>query len=182
MRDVAPLIRRPVAVDHSGSYPEIGIRSFGKGIFHKPPLSGAAAGTKRLFEVHAGDLVFNNVFAWEGAVAVAGGEDHGRFASHRFISRVADPRLTTSSFLCFWFLTPEGLQKLGEASPGGAGRNRTLGLDALDGIEVPLPPLDAQLWFDRLQQKARAAREAAAAAASELDHLLPALLAEAFGP
>ena len=181
MMDVAPLIRRSVVVELDGSYPELGIRSFGKGTFHKPPLSGAHAGSKRLFEVHAGDLLFSNVFAWEGAVAVACRDDHGRFGSHQFISRVTDPHLATASFLCFWFLTPEGIQKLGEASPGGAGRNRTLGLDALDGIKVPLPSLDAQQWFDALQQKARAARDAQAVAAAELDHLVPALLAEAFG-
>jgi type I restriction enzyme S subunit len=181
MMDVAPLVRRAVAVELNGSYPELGIRSFGKGTFQKPPLSGADAGSKRLFEVHAGDLVFSNVFAWEGAIAVAGREDHGRFGSHRFISRVTDPSVATAEFLCFWFLTPEGLQKLREASPGGAGRNRTLGLDALDVIEVPVPSLDAQQWFDALQHKARSARQAQTSAAAELGHLVPALLAEAFG-
>lgn len=182
MGDVAPLVRRAVSIDVDAEYPELGIRSFGKGTFHKPALSGAEVGSKRLFEVHAGDLLFSNVFAWEGAVAVAQPADHGRFGSHRFITRAVDPARATADFLCYWFLTPEGLQRLGEASPGGAGRNRTLGLDALDRIEVPLPPLDAQRWFDRLQQKARAAREAAAVAAGELDRLPPALLAEAFGP
>jgi type I restriction enzyme S subunit len=182
MGDVAPLVRRAVSIDVDAEYPELGIRSFGKGTFHKPALSGAEVGSKRLFEVHAGDLLFSNVFAWEGAVAVAQSADHGRFGSHRFITRRVDPARATADFLCYWFLTPEGLQRLGEASPGGAGRNRTLGLDALDRIEVPLPPLDAQRWFDRLQQKARAAREASAAASGELDRLLPALLAEAFGP
>ncbi|MCS6803432.1 MAG: hypothetical protein NZ773_16010, partial [Dehalococcoidia bacterium] len=152
-----------------------------KGTFHKPALSGAEVGTKRLFEVHAGDLLFSNVFAWEGAVAVAQPADHGRFGLHRFITRRVDPDRATTEFRCSWFLTSEGLQALGEASPGGAGRNRTLGLEALDCIQVPLPPLDAQLWFDRLQQKARAARAAQAAAAEELDRLLPSLLAEAFG-
>ncbi|MCS6920972.1 MAG: restriction endonuclease subunit S [Elioraea sp.] len=182
MGDVAPLVRRAVSINLDAAYPELGIRSFGKGTFHKPALSGAEVGTKRLFEVHAGDLLFSNVFAWEGAVAVAQPEDHGRFGSHRFITRRVDPDRATAEFLCYWFLTSEGLQALGEASPGGAGRNRTLGLEALDRIQVPLPPLDAQLWFDRLQQKARAARAAQTAAAEELDRLLPALLAEAFGP
>jgi type I restriction enzyme S subunit len=181
MGEVAPLVRRSVLVKLDCSYPELGIRSFGKGTFHKPPLSGVDAGSKRLFEVHTDDLVFSNVFAWEGAVAVAGPEDHGRFGSHRFISRVTDPRLATPRFLRFWFLTPDGVQKLGEASPGGAGRNRTLGLNALDRIEVPLPSLDAQQWFDALQRKTFAARAAQAAASTELDHLMPALLAEAFG-
>lgn len=181
MRDVAPLVRRPAAIELGCSYPELGIRSFGKGTFHKPPLAGVDVGSKKLFEVHAGDLVFSNVFAWEGAVAVAKRDDHGRFGSHRFISRVPDPRLAMASFLCFWFLTPDGLQELGRASPGGAGRNRTLGLEALDEIEVPVPSISAQQWFNALQQKAFAAREAQAAASSDLDQLMPALLAEAFG-
>ena len=181
MRDVAPLVRRPVTIDLGGFYPELGIRSFGKGTFHKPPVAGVDVGSKKLFEVHSGDLVFSNVFAWEGAVAVAKREDHGRFGSHRFISRATDPRLATASFLCFWFLTPDGLQELGRASPGGAGRNRTLGLEALDEIEVPVPSLDAQQWFDALQRKAFAAREAQSAASAELDQLMPAMLAEAFG-
>lgn len=182
MADVAPLVRRPVEVDVEKHYPELGVRSFGKGTFHKPPVSGAGVGTKRLFRIHAGDLVFSNVFAWEGAVAVAQPQDHGRVGSHRFMTRVPQPTRATALFLNFWFSTPDGNQRLGEASPGGAGRNRTLGLEALDAITVPVPSLDAQQRFDALQQKAHAAREAQASAAAELDHLLPALLAEAFGP
>jgi hypothetical protein len=54
-------------------------------------------------------------------------------------------------------------------------------LTRFGAIEVPVPSLDAQHWFDALQQKARAAREAQASAATELEHLVPALLAEAFG-
>ncbi len=40
MSDVAPIVRRDVVVDHQSSYSELGIRSFGKGTFHKPTLSG----------------------------------------------------------------------------------------------------------------------------------------------
>jgi hypothetical protein len=47
------------------------IRSFGKGTFHKPPLSGSDVGTKRLYRIEPGDLLFSNVFAWEGAIAIA---------------------------------------------------------------------------------------------------------------
>ena len=70
---------------------------------------------------------------------------------------------------------------LGRASPGGAGRNRTLGIKALEAIRVPVPSLDAQHWFDHLQAKVRAARVAQAAATTELDALLPALLHDVFG-
>jgi type I restriction enzyme S subunit len=39
MGEVAPLVRRPVEVSADGMYPELGIRSFGKGTFHKPAVN-----------------------------------------------------------------------------------------------------------------------------------------------
>lgn len=182
MGDIAPLVRRPVAIDPDGSYPELGVRSFGKGTFHKPALPGIEVGTKKLFTVEANDLVFNIVFAWEGAVAVASSGDAGRVGSHRFLTCVPDADRATADFLRFWFLGDDGLLALGQASPGGAGRNRTLGIKALEAIKVPVPSLDAQLWFDNLQAKARAAKAAQAEATAHLDQLLPAMLNEVFAP
>ena len=153
--DVAPLVRRPVVVEPGRSFPELGIRSFGRGSFHKPPIDGATVGSKRLFLIQEGDLLFNIVFAWEGAVAVARAEDHGRVGSHRFLTCVPDRTVTTSTFLSYYFLTTEGLDQLDEASPGGAGRNRTLGLKKLHAISVPVPSIDRQLWFDRVQNLVR---------------------------
>jgi type I restriction enzyme S subunit len=181
MTDIAPLVRRPIAVDPDGSYPELGVRSFGKGTFRKPTLSGIEVGNKRLFEIHEGDLLFNIVFAWEGAVALASAPDHGRLGSHRFLTCVPDPRRATSNFLLYYFLTPEGTQRLGAASPGGAGRNRTLGLKGLESITVPAPSLDAQVWFDELQQKAVDVHVGQSDVAGELDRLIPALLHQIFG-
>ena len=91
LADFAPIVRRPVDIRPDHSYPELGVRSFGKGTFHKPPLTGADAGTKRLFKIEPGDLVLSNVFAWEGAIAVASSDDAGRYGSHRFITCVVDP-------------------------------------------------------------------------------------------
>ena len=181
MSEVAPLVRRPVAVDLDGTYPELGVRSFGKGTFHKPDLPGAEVGNKKLFSINAGDLLFNIVFAWEGAVAVAQAEDNGRVGSHRFLSCVPAPDTATVEFLRFYFSTREGLQKLGEASPGGAGRNRTLGLKKLEGLEVPVPSIERQHWFDRLQTMAREARDIRASTGKDVEALIPAMLHETFG-
>ena len=180
MEEVAPITRRPVKVDVEGIYLELGIRSFGKGTFHKPPLSGMEVGTKKLFYIEPGDLVFNNVFAWEGAVAVAKPEDAGRVGSHRFITCVPKKGVATANFLCFYFLTKEGLEKLGVASPGGAGRNRTLGLEALSDIQVPLLPYEKQLWFDALHAKVDALKHLQAETAAELDAMLPSILDKSF--
>lgn len=180
MAKVAQLVRREQSIDLNGSYPELGIRSFGKGTFHKPPLSGGEVGTKRLYRIEPGDLLFSNVFAWEGAIAIAQPEDKGRLGSHRFITCQANPELTTAEFLRYFFLTDDGMLKIGKASPGGAGRNRTLGIEKLMAIEVPTPPLAVQQIFDRLQAEVAALKAKHTAIRNANTALLPATLERIF--
>jgi len=180
MSEVAPLVRRRVTVDLETEYAELGVRSFGKGTFHKPSLTGAELGEKKISRIATGDLIFQIIFAWEGAVAVARSEDHGRVGSHRFLTCVPKPGIATANFLRFHFLTPEGLKQLGDASPGGAGRNRTLGLNAFANIPVPIPPIEKQYWFDKLCEKITAIRIAHASRASDLDALMPSVLNKIF--
>lgn len=180
MNQVAPLVRRPVDIVPDATYHEIGIRSFGKGTFHKAPITGLEIGTKRVFQIAPGDLLFSNVFAWEGAIAVARPNDEGRIGSHRFITCVPLPQVATSSFLCFHFLTEHGLRDIGEASPGGAGRNRTLNLSKLEKIQVPIPALDKQRWFGEILSSVAHLRSAQAESAAEFDALLPSILDQAF--
>lgn len=180
MAEVAPLVRREQSIDLDGSYPELGIRSFGKGTFHKPPLTGSEVGTKRLYRIESGDLLFSNVFAWEGAIAIAQPKDGGRFGSHRFITCRAASALTTPEFLRYYFLSDNGMLKIGDASPGGAGRNRTLGLEKLMAIEVPVPPLEAQLTFNRLQTEVGALKAKHATIRQANAALIPATLERVF--
>ncbi len=180
LAEVAPIVRRPVRVELDGAYPELGVRSFGKGTFHKPFLSAADVGSKKLYHIRPGDLVLSNVFAWEGAIAVAKSEDAGRVGSHRFITCVAQSDRACAAFLCFYLLTREGMEQVQEASPGGAGRNRTLGLTKLEQIRVPVPGLARQQEFSARQAKVAAISRAHADNQSELDALLPAVLDKAF--
>jgi type I restriction enzyme S subunit len=158
----------------------LGIRSFGKGTFHKPALSGFDLGTKRVFHIEPGDLLFSNVFAWEGAIAVAQPDDAGRIGSHRYMSCVPVQDRATSPFLCFYFLTDEGLDFIRAASPGGAGRNRTLGIEALSRIQVPVPPLKDQMWFNTLLSEVASLKRLHDETATELDALMSAILDRAF--
>jgi len=180
MQEVAPIVRRPVEIDKTAEYPELGIRSFGRGTFHKPAVAGATLGSKRLYRIEPGDLLFSNVFSWEGAIAVVRDADAGRFGSHRFITCVPNPSLATAEFLRCWLLTAEGMAHILEASPGAAGRNRTLGLKKLMAIPVPVPPLDAQQKLSDLSHKVSAARQVQDTVADEMKNLMPALLDRAF--
>lgn len=153
--EVASLIRRKIDTQPDEKYEEMGVRSFGRGTFNKPVLTGRQIGNKRIYSIHSGDLVFNNVFSWEGAIAVAQLEDHGKVGSHRFITYVPHTSEATSDFLCQHFLSEKGLEDIGSASPGSAGRNRTLGLKKLDKIQVPVPAYEKQEKFEEITKRQR---------------------------
>jgi hypothetical protein len=177
LRNIAPVVRRPVEIRFDHLYPELGIRSFGRGTFHKPAVSGANVGTKRLFRIEPGDLLFSNVFAWEGAIAVATSTDTGRVGSHRFITCVVDPTKANATFLKLYLTaSPEGREQVIKASPGGAGRNRTLGVEKLGKIQIPLPPLAEQesivARFDALAEKTRQVEAHLDAVERDAEHLL----------
>ena len=131
MGEIAPLVRRPIALKPGETYREIGIRSFAKGIFHKTPISGLELGEKRVFSIEPGDLVFNIVFAWEGAVAIATNAERGMIGSHRFLTCVVNKKLSDIQYLFWWFSHGEGREQLLRASPGGAGRVLRPGFETL---------------------------------------------------
>ena len=133
------LQRRAVDLQPDQEYREIGVRSFGKGLFIKEPVTGSDLGSKRVFRVCSGDLIVSNVFAWEGAVGLAGPEHDGLIGSHRFMTwTTTDPSVNTRFALQF-FRSKMGVSELGKASPGSAGRNRTLSIKNFEEILVPIP-------------------------------------------
>lgn len=136
-------VRRPLEVEEQASYSQIGIRSHGRGVFGKEAVTGKTLGAKKMLTVRAGDLVFNIVFAWEGAVAVVPSQFDGWASSHRFPTfRRVDGG--SEEFLRQFFLSGQGLTELLLASPGGAGRNRTLGRSALGRILIPQIPREQE--------------------------------------
>ena len=141
-RKVSSLLARsvnPVSVESEEMYREIGIRSHGKGIFHKEPLLGKALGDKRVFHVEKNAFILNIVFAWEQAVAVTSSAEIGMIASHRFPMYKPNEREADVYFIKYFFLTNKGKELLGIASPGGAGRNKTLGQKDFEKLEFFCP-------------------------------------------
>ena len=137
-------VRRPVAMELQTLYHQIGVRSFGKGIFHKEPVTGEDLGGKEVFWVRPGDFVLNIVFAWEGAVALISAAEEGMCASHRFPAFIINDTMCDPAFLLLYFKTKKGVEQLALASPGGAGRNRTLNQSDFLNLIIALPPLPEQ--------------------------------------
>lgn len=180
LEDVASLVRRAIKTKLNDEYEEMGIRSFGKGTFKKPVLTGEQIGNKRIYSIHEGDLVFSNVFAWEKAIAVTRKEDHGRVGSHRFITYSPHEGTATSEFLCYHFLSERGIEDIRAASPGSAGRNRTLGLKKLEKILVPVPDYDEQKRFAEIAKRRQLIQQESAGIEDDIKSFTAALLAKAF--
>ena len=143
LRHLLRQVKRPVSVQPNSYYQEIGIRSWGKGIFHKEPLRGALLEEKSVYYIEPGDLVLNIVFAWEGAVAVVSNDEKGMVASHRFptFRTTLDVNL---DYLLGYLQSEHGRSLMEINSPGAAGRNRTIRLGQFLDEEMPLPTLDEQ--------------------------------------
>jgi type I restriction enzyme S subunit len=180
MAVVAPVVKRPVDIDLKKTYHEVGARSFGKGLFAKPAFDGAEATWQKPVWIELGDLVFSNIKAWEGAIAVAEPAYANCIASHRYITCVPDRRLASADFLRYYFLTDEGMERIGHASPGTADRNRTLSMSNLMAIQVPVPSLEIQQAFDALQAKIAELKNKHAAIRAANAALVPATLARLF--
>ena len=125
-------------------YREIGVRSHGKGLFHKEPVSGESLGNKRVYRVVPGCLTVNIVFAWERAVAITTEREDGMIVSHRFPMFRPNPDRLLTEYALLYLLSKKGSEALELASPGGAGRNRTLSQTGLLKNLIPLPSVPEQ--------------------------------------
>ncbi|MFN6531235.1 restriction endonuclease subunit S [Nostoc sp. ChiSLP03a] len=134
----------PIDVQSDTEYKQIGIRSHGKGIFHKDPVTGKALGNKRVYWVHPKSFVVNIVFAWEQAVALTSSEEEDFIASHRFLMFLPKKSRVNLEFILLFFLGSRGKSLLELASPGGAGRNKTLGQQNFSELKITLPKIEEQ--------------------------------------
>lgn len=165
-------VQRPIEVAPENEYREIGVRSHGRGIFHKDPTRGADLGEKKVFAIRPGDFVFNIVFAWEGAVAQASEAEMGFIGSHRFPTFRLNDALVDARFLHWYFTGGYGLFLLGENSPGSAGRNRTLDRSRLLKEKIDLPRIEEQRSLARLLDRRTTAIDLAIAKKDRLVDLL----------
>lgn len=180
MSQVAPLVRRPVSVEPNEDYTEIGVRSFYRGLFARRTIKGSDFDWQRIFRIEMGDLIFSNLMAWEQAIGLVGPRHAGAVGNHRMLTCEVNRKIATPQFIYYYFTTEDGFRQVLDASPGTMVRNKTLSTKLLPNITVPVPPLEAQILFDRMQSAGGTARDAQKQAEAQLDALLPAMLHEVF--
>ena len=178
--DVLELSEDSVPVVATTSYPQVGVRGFGGGLFPKSAIGGVETSYKAFNRLYAGAIVLSQVKGWEGAIARCPSELAGWYVSPEYRTFMCKPGLASDEYFGALVATEWFWERLQAATRGvGARRERTRPEQFL-GLEVPMPDLGDQLKIvsilkqqDRLRAKHAAIRDANAA-------LLPATLERVF--
>lgn len=130
----------------------LGLRSHGKGIFHKPNFDPNSIAMDTLYEVKENDLVVNITFAWEHAIAIADKEDEGGLVSHRFPTFTFKDNISDAMYFRYYVLQPRFKYLLGVISPGGAGRNRVMSKKDFPELVIKVPSYTEQKAISEVLQ------------------------------
>ena len=151
---VTDRIKNSFIPEKEAFYQQIGIRSHGKGIFYKELVTGESLGNKSVFWIEPNCFIVNIVFAWEQAVAKTTENEVGMIASHRFPMFRPKSGILYLDYLLYFFKSPKGKDLLSLASPGGAGRNKTLGQSDFLKLQIPVPEFNEQKAISKVLETA----------------------------
>ena len=168
------------SVSPTGSYPQVGIRGFGGGLFQKNAVAGTDTTYRSFHRLCPDAIVLSQVKGWEGAIAVAGPALDGWFASPEYRTFRCKPEAALPNYIRALLPTPWFIEKLQGLSRGqGARRQRTRPEQFL-ALEMPMPTCVQQETALAIFAKIRRAQESLPDEA-DLAALLPSALAQVFG-
>jgi len=177
--DVLSLERIPVDPDADKYYVQIGIRSFGNGIFHRDKMLGSELSKLRYFQIRPNRLIVSNIMAWEGAIAVSAGDDADCIGSSRFLSykRSGDVDIR---YLNYYFQSENGRAAIRSTSTGTVVRNQTLSIKDFEQLVVSLPSHEKQRLVSDLLDTSKMLRQFSLRQDIGASQLRTSLLAAAF--
>lgn len=163
-----------------GSYPQVGIRSFGMGLFAKPAITGSKT-TYRAFNVlRPGKFVMSQVKGWEGAVGVVDDNFDGWFVSPEYrtfscINSECDPSYLSFLITTKWFRT-----QLSSATRGVGARRERVRPEKVLALEMPFPVIEKQRSAAKLLKSLDAGKHLSARCSTLEAALIPSILDRVF--
>lgn len=131
-------------VEITKDYPNLGLYSFGRGTFPKPPISGASTSAPALFKVRSGQFIYSRLFAFEGAFAIVPKEMDGRFVSNEYPTFDIDATKVLPEYLRTVICRPAAWKEMADLTVGIGHRRQRLQPQQLLSYEIEVPPLSEQ--------------------------------------
>jgi len=165
-----------IAVSEADEYPNAGIYSYARGLFHKPPISGLKTSAMTLTRVSKGDFIYSRLFAFEGAYSVVTDEFDGCYLSNEYPSFRIDTNRLHPGFLKAYFKQPRVWTDIARGSIGVGFRRQRVQPAQVLKHSIPLPPLAEQqaivTRLDTLADKSRQVNAHLDAIEADADRLL----------
>ena len=133
-----------VSVRADVEYPNFGVYSFGRGLFRKPPISGALTSASMLYKAKAGQFVYSRLFAFEGAYGFVSPEFDGYYVSNEFPLFDCNLDRVVPEFIAGYVRQPHIWRSIAESATGVGHRRQRVQPGGLLAYELPLPPLAEQ--------------------------------------
>ena len=180
LRDILSEASEACKVSAAETYPNFGIFSFGRGLFKKPPISGAATSAKVLYRVRQGQFIYSRLFAFEGAYGLVGDAFDGYYVSNEYPTFNVDTSQVLPEYLGLYFTWPAAWRALAKKTSGMGNRRRRLQPEQLLAHEVPLPALTEQRRIISEMEALKSTERLQNSAAEDLQALRQSLLNRAF--
>jgi type I restriction enzyme, S subunit len=145
LREILSPVSRPEEIEPQKTYSILGAHWYAKGLYTKDIKEGAQIRASKVYRVEEGDFVYNRLFAWKGAFAIANAENHGCYVSSEFPCFTINQDRAHGQYLWRYFSRTSAWDEALGLSSGGTptSRNR-LKVDKLLAMKIPLPPLPKQ--------------------------------------
>jgi type I restriction enzyme S subunit len=171
----------PHPVQSDKEYPNLGIYSYGRGLFPKVPISGASTSASTLHRVRSGQFIYSRLFAFEGAYSVVGTEFDGCFVSNEYPVFECDAGRITAEFLRGYFLAPNVWRMAAANSRGLGDRRQRVQPEQILKMRILLPPLHEQHILREVAKKTLCLVQEHDVASDRHTALLPSILHQSFG-
>ena len=174
------LHEEPVSIKPGKAYPQVGVRSFGGGLFSKAAVSASDTTYRAFNRLYTDAIVLSQVKGWEGAIALTPSPLAGMFASPEYRTFRCRAKIAVPGYIGELFKTPWFWSLLQGATHGvGARRERTRPEKFLSTV-LPMPSFEKQLEACQLFAHLRAVKNGHAAIRADNDALLPSVLNQIF--
>lgn len=143
--EVLERVKRPTFLEDAVEYQCLGVRWYGLGAYVRETKLGGTIARKEQWRVKENDVLYNKLFAWRGAFAVADKTADDCIASDKFPTYRFDSSRVNPDYLRLWFRSPQLADQAQALSKGAAALSKlTLNPPDFWKLTIPLPPLQQQ--------------------------------------
>lgn len=174
--DLIELYEVKERIQPSESYPQVGVRGFGGGLFPKSAVSGTETTYKIFNRLYEDAIVLSQVKGWEGAIALCPKSLSGMFVSPEYRTFRCKPNTASPPYMQEVIRSQWFWKYLQEATRGVGARRERVRPEKFLAIELHMPSLARQEIIVSTLNALQIARGLRVAAQPGIDALLPSVL------